>query len=106
VSTAGAPGADFWRRPVAIVLGILGLLAIVAGILYIAGAANSLHFMVGKVHHGHHQIRAVISFVIGVILLVATWFVVKGKTLTRRTEPEASRSAPTADNTDGGNAAS
>jgi hypothetical protein len=83
------------------VLSILGLLAIVAGILYIAGAANSLHFMVGKVHHGHHEIRAVVAFVIGVILLVAAWFVVKGKTMTKRAAPEASQPAPTADNTDG-----
>ena len=101
MSTAGAPGAESWRRPLAIVLGILGLLAIVAGILYISGAANSMHFMVGKVHHGHHQIRAVVAFVIGVILLVAAWFVAKGKTMTRRAAPDAKRPASTADNTDG-----
>jgi drug/metabolite transporter (DMT)-like permease len=102
VSTAGTSGAESWRRPLAIVLAILGLLAIVAGILYIAGAANSLHFMVGKVHHGDHEIRAVVSFVIGVVLLVAAWFVTKGTSLTKRTaQPEAGRPASTADNRDG-----
>jgi hypothetical protein len=101
VSTAGASGAESWRRPLAIVLGILGLLAMVAGILYLAGAANSLHFMVGKVHHGHHDIRAIVAFVIGVILLVAAWFLAKGKTLTKPTTPDSNRPAPSADRTDG-----
>jgi hypothetical protein len=101
VSTAGASGAESWRRPLAVVLAILGLLAIVAGILYLSGAANSLHFMVGKVHHGHHQIRAVVSLVIGVVLLVAAWFVAKGKTMTKRAAPQSRRAAPTAGNTGG-----
>jgi len=35
------------RRALAVILAIIGVLAIIAGILYVAGAANSLHFMVG-----------------------------------------------------------
>ena len=37
------------RRALAVILAIIGVLAIIAGILYVAGAANSLHFMVGSV---------------------------------------------------------
>ena len=62
------------RRLMALILAILGLIAIVAGILYVAGSANSLHFMVGSTHKGHHEVRAAVSFVIGVALLLAAWF--------------------------------
>jgi len=56
-----------------IVLTVIGILAIIAGILYVAGAANSIHFMVGSVHHGHHQIRAIVSFVIGIACLIGAY---------------------------------
>ena len=65
----GSPG----RRTLAIILAILGVLAIIAGILYVAGAANSLHFMVGSVHKGRHQVRAAVSFVAGAVLLICAW---------------------------------
>jgi hypothetical protein len=42
--------------------------------LYVVGSANSLHFMVGSTHKGHHQVRAAVSFVIGLALLAAAWF--------------------------------
>ena len=61
------------RRTLAVILAIIGVLAIIAGILYLAGAANSLHFMVGSVHKGHHLVRAAISFVAGVALLAGAW---------------------------------
>jgi hypothetical protein len=58
----------------AIILGVVGLLAVVAGCVYLAGAANSIHFMVGSVHHGHHIYRATGSFVVGIALLIGAWF--------------------------------
>ena len=69
-TSAGSAG----RRPLAVILVILGVLAITAGILYVTGAANSLHFMVGSVHKGHHLVRAAVSFVAGIALLVGAWF--------------------------------
>ena len=65
------------RRALAVILAIIGVLAIIAGILYLAGAANSLHFMVGSVHKGHHLVRAAVSFVAGVALLAGAWFVAR-----------------------------
>ena len=62
-------------RVLAIVLAVIGVLAIIVGILYVAGALNSVHFLVGKYHKGHHQARAAVSFVVGVILLALAWFV-------------------------------
>jgi hypothetical protein len=46
----------------------------VAGCLYLAGAANSIHVLSGHIHHGHHIYRATGSLVIGVALLVGAWF--------------------------------
>ena len=74
MTSASMSNRSSGRSTLAIVLFILGILAIVAGILYIAGAANSIHFMVGSVHHGHHLARAAVSFVIGIALLIIAWF--------------------------------
>jgi uncharacterized membrane protein YidH (DUF202 family) len=71
-TTVSAPGRSS-GRPLAIVLGILGILAIIVGILYVAGALNSVHFLVGSHHKGSHTVRAAVSFVIGVVLLVFAW---------------------------------
>jgi uncharacterized membrane protein YidH (DUF202 family) len=72
--SARASGNSAGRRPLAVILAILGVLAIIAGILYLAGAANSLHFMVGSVHKGHHLVRAAVSLVAGIALLIGAWF--------------------------------
>jgi len=42
-------------------------------VLYVAGALNSVHFLVGSHHKGSHQVRAAISFVVGVVLLILAW---------------------------------
>ena len=65
------------RRALAVILAIVGVLAIIAGILYLAGAANSLHFMVGSVHKGHHLVRAAVWFLAGVAFLAGAWFVAR-----------------------------
>jgi hypothetical protein len=58
-------------------LAIIGALAILAAILYVSGAANSLKFMVGNVHIGHHHVRAIVSVVVGVSLLTGAWIIAK-----------------------------
>jgi uncharacterized membrane protein YidH (DUF202 family) len=84
VHSAGPPGGSPGRRTLAVVLAIIGVLAIIAGILYLAGAANSLHFMVGSVHKGHHLVRAAVSFVVGVALLTGAWFAARAGLNSRR----------------------
>jgi hypothetical protein len=69
-TSGGSPG----RGALAVILALIGVLAIIAGILYVAGPANSLHFMVGSVHKGHHLVRAAVSFVAGIALLTGAWF--------------------------------
>jgi serine/threonine protein kinase len=64
-------------RTLAAVLAIIGTLAIIAAILYASRAANSLSFMVGKVHIGHHHVRLAVSFVVGVVFLTGAWLVAR-----------------------------
>jgi hypothetical protein len=73
VSSASTSGASSGRGPLAIILAVIGILGIIAGILYLSGAANSLHFMVGSVHKGHHQVRAIVSLVFGVAFLIGAF---------------------------------
>jgi amino acid permease len=79
VNSAGASGRSATNRGLAVILAIIGLLALIAGVLYVSGSANSLHFLVGSVHKGHHLIRAAVSFVVAVVLLAAAWFVGRGR---------------------------
>jgi uncharacterized membrane protein YidH (DUF202 family) len=72
VSTASAPARSS-NRALTIVLAVLGILAVILGVLYVAGALNSVHFLVGSHHKGHHTVRAAISLVVGVVLLILAW---------------------------------
>ncbi len=73
MSSSGTSGASPGRRPLVIVLAVIGILAVIAGILYVSGAANSLHFMDGAVHKGHHVVRATVAFVVGVAFLIGAY---------------------------------
>jgi uncharacterized membrane protein len=61
------------RQTLVIVLAVIGILGIIAGIMYLSGAANSIHLMVGSVHKGHHVIRAIVSLVVGAAFLVGAY---------------------------------
>jgi hypothetical protein len=73
VSSASTPGAAPSRAPLVIILTVVGVLAIIAAILYVSGAANSMHFMVGAVHKGHHVVRFIVSLVVGVAFLIGAY---------------------------------
>jgi hypothetical protein len=87
VSSASTPGAAPSRAPLVIILSVVGVLAIIAAILYVSGAANSLHFLVGSVHKGHHVVRFIVSLVVGVAFLVGAYIA--------RSKPAASGSGNT-----------
>jgi hypothetical protein len=73
MSSADNSDPSSGRTPLVIILAVIGILGIISGILYLSGAANSLHFMVGKVHKGHHEIRAIVSIVVGAAFLVGAF---------------------------------
>jgi len=84
MSSAGAVGSGASsKRTLALVLGIIGALAIIVGILYAAGALNSVHFLVGNHTKGHHDVRAATAFVVGIALLILAWFAGRGRPAAR-----------------------
>jgi uncharacterized membrane protein HdeD (DUF308 family) len=60
-------------RLLMVLLIVLGILAVVAGIIYLVEPIHSLpSFFPGSAHHGqgHHHIRGYIAIVVGIILLI------------------------------------
>jgi len=80
VSSVSNAGGQPSRRPIALVLAIVGVLGIILGIVYLAVPAGDLPSIFGHTTpaNGHHVVRMAVSFVIGVACLVAAWFVNKG----------------------------
>jgi hypothetical protein len=80
VSSVSNAGGQSSKRPVALVLAIIGALFIILGIVYLAVPAGNLPSILGHTHpaNGHHVVRMAVSFVIGIACLVAAWFVNKG----------------------------
>ncbi len=76
-STSGSAERSSGRTILAVILGIIALLFIVAGIIYLAEPAKSLpSFLPGHIagSTGHHPLRATGSLVIGVVFAVGAWF--------------------------------
>jgi hypothetical protein len=80
VSSDNDAGGQPSKRPIALVLAIIGVLGIILGIVYLAVPAGNLPSIFGHTHpaNGHHSVRMAVSFVIGVACLVAAWFVNRG----------------------------
>jgi hypothetical protein len=93
VSSVSNAGGQPSKRPIALVLAIIGVLGIILGIVYLAVPAGNLPSIFGHTTpaNGHHVVRMAVSFVVGVACLVGAWFVNKGS----KAEPAAGASAPT-----------
>jgi hypothetical protein len=80
VSFSSAAGGQPNKRLIALVLAVIAVLFIILGIIYLAVPAGSLPSILGKTSaaYGHHTKRMIASFVIGVVLLGAAWFVNRG----------------------------
>lgn len=80
VSAGGQPN----KRIIALILGIVGVLFLILGIVYLAVPAHSLPGFIGYIKNGgtgKHNLRMAASFVVAVACLVAAWFVNRsGKT--------------------------
>lgn len=80
MSSDSDQGGQPSRRPIVLVLAIVGALFIILGIVYLAVPAGNLPSILGHTHpkNGHHSVRMAVSFVIGVACLVGAYFVNKG----------------------------
>ena len=61
------------RNLVAVVVIVLGILAVVAGVIYLAVDAKSLPSFMGQLHTyaGHRSKRGVAALILGAVLLLA-----------------------------------
>ncbi|HUZ39692.1 MAG TPA: hypothetical protein VMV17_25500 [Streptosporangiaceae bacterium] len=82
MSSQRAPGGrSTGSTIVVVVLVIIGILAIVAGILYFVEPAKSLPSILGTITHpasraaAHRSLRGAVALVVGVVCLGAAWFV-------------------------------
>ena len=77
MSSETVSGGAGSKRPVVLVLAIIGVVFIILAILFFAGVGlgplNSIGHS-GKVNHGSHGIRGSVSAVIGVVALAGAWF--------------------------------
>jgi hypothetical protein len=101
VSSASTPGAAPSRAPLVIILTVVGVLAIIAAILYVSGAANSMHFLVGSVHKGHHVVRFIVSLVVGVAFLIGA-YIARSRPTTTSTGSQSGSGSPTSSPTTSG----
>ena len=76
-STSGSAERSSGKTILAVVLGIIALVFIVVGIIYIAEPASSLPSVLpGHIagSSGHHPLKATGSLVVGIIFAVGAWF--------------------------------
>ena len=81
MSPSTESGSSTGRTVAAVILGVIALLFIVAGIVYIAVPAESLPGFMGHVAHstGHHPLRAAGCLIVGVVFAIGAWFALKYK---------------------------
>jgi amino acid permease len=82
VSSHSAAGGRSPGKTIAVVvLAIIGVLAIVVGIIYLVEPAKSLPSILGTITHpasrasAHRSLRGTTAVIVGVICLVAAWLV-------------------------------
>ena len=76
-STSGPAERSSGKTILAVILGIVALIFIVVGVIYIAEPASSLpSFIPGHIagSSGHHPLKATGSVIVGLIFAVGAWF--------------------------------
>ena len=69
------------KKPLVIVLAVVGVLAIIVGILYMVAGDSLPSFLTAgsHVHKGNHLARGGVALVVGVACLIGAWFSSKTK---------------------------
>jgi hypothetical protein len=64
-----------------VVVGLVGVLAVVVGVIYLTVAAKSLPSVLGSLHGaaGHRSLRGIIALLVGLALLVSAVWVARYK---------------------------
>ena len=85
-STSGSSERSSGRTILAVILGIVAVLFVIAAIMYLTMPAKSLVIVPGHIagSTGHHPLRATGCFVVAIVLAVGAWF-----TLAYKPKPQA-----------------
>lgn len=82
MSTASVPsGASSSKKPLIVVLAVIGVIAIILGILYMVAGSSLPSFLTSgsHVHKGNHLARGGVALVVGVAAFIGAWFSTKSK---------------------------
>lgn len=74
-------GTSTSKKPLVIILAVIGVLAIIVGILYMVAGTSLPSFLTAgsHVHKGNHLARGGVALVLGVACLIGAWFSSKTK---------------------------
>jgi membrane protein DedA with SNARE-associated domain len=97
-STSGSTERSSGRTILAVILGVIAVLFVVAAVMYLALPAKSLVIVPGHLagSTGHHPLRATGCFVVGIVLAVGAWFALAYKPKPQAAAPSDRESSPAA----------
>ncbi len=80
-SASVSSGASTSKKPLVIILAVIGIVLIIVGILYFIGGSAIPHFLIAGSHvkKGHHLARGGVAVVVGIAALIGSWFATKSK---------------------------
>ncbi len=80
-SASVSGGTSTSRKPLVIILAVIGVLALIVGILYMVAGTSLPSFLTAgsHVHKGNHLARGGVALVVGVACLIGAWFSSKTK---------------------------
>jgi uncharacterized membrane protein YidH (DUF202 family) len=80
-SASVSSGASTSKKPLVIILAVIGIVLIIIGILYLIGGSAVPHFLIAGSHvkKGHHLARGGVALVVGIAALIGSWFATKSK---------------------------
>ncbi len=81
MSPSTGSGSSSGRTASAAILGVIAVVFIIGGIIYLAEPASSLPGFMGHIANssGHHPLRAAGCLIVGVVFAVGAWFALKYK---------------------------
>ena len=81
-STSVSGGTSTSKKPLVIILAVIGVLAIIVGVLYMVAGTSLPSFLTAGSHvhkGGNHLARGGVSLIVGVACLIGAWFSSKTK---------------------------
>jgi hypothetical protein len=80
-SASVSGGASASRKPLVIVLAVIGVLALIVGILYMVDGSSLPSFLTAgsHVHKGNHLARGGVALLVGIAALIGSWFSARSK---------------------------